>query len=171
MNDEAFARLIAEEVKNKATEAQKKYLALPENRDRWKRGLTALASNLDRQIEQINAYEKSRLEEYEHLGDEGIALIAETSANFNARRAKIERFNFFVSQKLDEVIRLAASFASGEETEDLSGFYRRAIQKWWSLMDEYELEPTPIDEALYAVLDGKWEFDSVREEDFDDFGD
>ena len=39
MNDEAFSRLVAEEVKNKASDAQKKYLALPENLERWKVGL------------------------------------------------------------------------------------------------------------------------------------
>ena len=39
MNDESFARLVADDVKNKSTEAQKKYLQLPENIKRWRRAL------------------------------------------------------------------------------------------------------------------------------------
>ena len=59
MNDEAFSRLVAEEVKNKASEAQRKYLALPENLERWKRALQYLSSNLEEQIVEIDRRRKS----------------------------------------------------------------------------------------------------------------
>ncbi len=170
MNDEAFSRLVAEEVKNRASEAQKKYLAMPENLERWRRALQYLSQNLEDQIVSIDREEKIRLSQYEKLGAEGAILLAETSANSAVRRSKIDRFRFFVTEKLDEVTRLAlAASQSVNPTED---FYRRAINKWWSLMQDFEMEPTKIDYALRASLDGKWEFDNLSlENNFDDFED
>lgn len=170
MNDEAFARLVAEDVKNNSTDQQKQYLALPENIVRWQLALKFLAKNLEEQIQGINEYENNKLLDYQKLGDEGIRLIAETSANFNSRRAKIERFKFFVSQKLDEVARLSGS-ANKTPSPNMADFYFRAITKWLSLMEEYELEPTRIDEALIASLDGKWEFDEITKDNINIFFD
>ena len=169
MNDEAFSRLVAEEVKNKASEAQKKYLAMPENLDRWKRALQYLAKNLEDQMADIDRQEKIRLSQYKELGVEGDILIAESSANSAVRRSKIERFRFFVTSKLDEVSRI---IASSSDENSLDDFHRRAIKKWWSLMQEFEMEQTRIDHALYASLEGKWEFDDLdSENNFDDFED
>jgi hypothetical protein len=169
MNDEAFSRLVAEEVKNKASEAQKKYLAMPENIDRWKRALQYLSTNLEEQIKEIDRQEKIRLTQYKSLGEEGDLLVAEASANSDIRRSKIDRFRFFVSAKLDEVSRIVASVSDDGSSDD---FHRKAIKKWWSLMQEFEMEPTRIDHALYATLDGKWEFEELSlENNFDDFED
>jgi hypothetical protein len=39
-------------------------------------------------------------------------------------------------------------------------------------MEDFEMEPTRIDHALYASLDGKWEFDDLSlENNFDDYED
>ncbi len=169
MNDEAFSRLVAEEVKNKATEAQKKYLALPENLDRWKRALQYLSNNLEEQIKEIDRQEKTRLSQYKSLGAEGDLLLAETSATSSVRRSKIDRFRFFVTAKLDEVSRMVASVSDDNLLDD---FHRKAIKKWWSMMQEFEMEPTRIDHALHASLEGKWEFDDLNlENNFDDFED
>ena len=71
--------------------------------------------------------------------------------------------------KLDEVSRMVASVS---EENPLDDFHRKAIRKWWSLMQEFEMEPTRIDHALYATLDGKWEFEELSlENNFDDFED
>ncbi len=59
MNDEVFAQLVAEDVKNKVTDSQRDYLMLPHNRERWKRALLVLSENLDNQIDNIN-YDKQR---------------------------------------------------------------------------------------------------------------
>lgn len=169
MNDEAFARLVAEEVKNKASDSQRRYLALPENLERWKRALQYLSQNLEDQIVDIDRQEKIRLSQYEGLGAEGDLLLAEASANSAIRRSKIDRFRFFVTAKLDEVTRLVASQLDESSSDD---FYRRAIKKWWDLMQDFEMEPTRIDYALHASLDGKWEFDDLSlENNFDDFED
>jgi hypothetical protein len=169
MNDEAFSRLVAEEVKNKASEAQKKYLAMPENLERWKRALQYLSTNLEEQIKEIDRQEKIRSTQYKSLGTEGDLLLAEASANSDVRRSKIDRFRFFVSAKLDEVSRMVASVS---EENPLDDFHRKAIRKWWSLMQEFEMEPTRIDHALYASLDGKWEFEDLNlENNFDDLED
>ena len=87
MNDEAFSRLVAEEVKNKASEAQKKYLTMPENLERWKRALQYLATNLEEQIKEIDQQEAIRLTKYKNLGTEGDLLLAEASANMAATAA------------------------------------------------------------------------------------
>jgi len=44
-------------------------------------------------------------------------------------------------------------------------FLRRAIEQHKAMMISYDLEPTPIDGALWAALDGRWEFDNLSEED------
>jgi len=169
MNDEAFSRLVAEEVKNKASEAQKKYLMMPENLDRWKRALQYLSTNLEEQIKEIDQQEAIRLTKYKNLGTEGDLLLAEASATSGVRRSKIDRFRFFVSAKLDEVSRMVASVSEENPSDD---FHRKAIKKWWSLMQEFEMEPTRIDCALYASLDGKWDFEDLSlENNFDDFED
>lgn len=165
MNDDAFARLVAEDVKNKSSRDQKAYLSLPENWTRWQKALGALIDNLNDQRERILESEKSTIEKYKGLGEEGIRLITELNANFEDRRKKIERFTYYVEQKYDEVTRMIAT--GGEKVDERVGmieFYRKAISKHRDLMMEYELDPTTIDEALWASLDGKWEFDEITEE-------
>lgn len=165
MNDDAFARLVAEDVKNKSTREQKAYLALPENWTRWQRALKALINNLNSQRDAILDNERSTIDKYRDLGDEGIRMITELNASFEDRRKKIERFTYYVEQKYDEVTRMIAT--GGEEVDERVGmieFYRKAIMKHRELMMEYELDATTIDEALWASLDGKWDFDDITEE-------
>jgi hypothetical protein len=173
MNDDAFARLVAEDVKNKSTPQQQAYLTLPENWIRWQKALNLLSENLVKQIAGIHEFEREKLKEYELLGDEGIRLIAETSASFDERRAKIERFNFYVQEKYDEVSRMIAVGSSNvDERIKMVEFFRRAIEKHKALIDEYEMDPTAIDYALWDTLDGKWNFDTITEENaFGSFSD
>ena len=169
MNDDAFARLVAEDVKNNTSREQKEYLVLPENWSRWQRALKALSDNLAVQIETITDNENRDLERYRELGDEGIRLIAEATASFDDRRKKIERFRFHVENKFDEVSRLIAVGSSAhDERVSMVEFYRRSIEKHRELMEEFELSPTLIDRALWSSLDGKWEFDEIDEDALDD---
>jgi len=165
MNDDAFARLVAEDVKNRSTLEQRRYLSHSENKNKWLRALQALSENLKTQITNIALDEEVEIMKYRDLGKDGIKLIAEQTAMSLDRSAKIKRFNFFVEQKLEEVIR-SASVASADayDKANLADFYRRAIEKHKELMSEYELDGTSIDDALWASLDGKWDFDKVNAE-------
>jgi hypothetical protein len=173
MNDESFARLVAEDVKNKSSRDQKAYLMLPENWTRWQRALAALKDNLSEQIDRIVSQEDSVAEKYKDLGDEGLKILTELRADWDDRRKKIERFRYYVEQKYDEVTRMIA--VGGDEVDErlsLVDFYRKAISKHRELMFRYEMDPTPIDGALWSSLDGKWEFDGITEETaFSSFGD
>jgi len=165
VNDDAFARLVAEEVKNKASRDQRAYLMLPENWTKWQKALKALMNNLSSQLEQIKSSEDEQIARYRDLGDEGIRAITEISTSFQDRRKKIERFAYYVEQRYDEVTRMI--LLGGEQVDERVGlieFYRKAINRHRELMEEYELDPTNIDEALWASLDGKWEFDGITEE-------
>ena len=71
MNDDAFARLVAEEVKNNVSDAQKNYLLLPENWTRHQRALTALTENLADQISRLYQDKIVEIQRYEALGDDG----------------------------------------------------------------------------------------------------
>ena len=53
INDDVFARMVSEDVKNKLSSVQKQLLLQPENWERWKEGLLLLIENLDIQIESI----------------------------------------------------------------------------------------------------------------------
>ena len=166
MLDETFARLVAEEVKNRVTEEQKEYLRLPENWTRWQRALIALGENLTSQLDGISAQEKEYTERYKALGDSGLKLLAETLAESETRRKKIARFKFHVDGRLDEVTRM---IGLGSEAIDdrlkAVEFLRKAIEKHRELMQELDVEPTGVDKALWAALDGKWEFDNIQASD------
>lgn len=158
MNDDTFARIVAEDVKNKATVSQQEYLSMGHNRDRWKRSLTALIDNLNDQIEDINDDEAADVERYEKLGKSGIALVSSATATYEERRHKIERFRFHVENKLDKVCAILDS----EEFLSRVDLFEKAIQQHRLLMEGYDMEVTPADQALWATLDGKWEFDNVK---------
>jgi hypothetical protein len=158
MNDDTFARIVAEDVKNKATISQQEYLSMAHNRDRWKRALTALIDNLNDQIEDINDDEAADIERYEKLGKSGIGLLSSATATYEERRHKIERFRFHVENKLDQV----CAMSDTEEFLSRADLFEKAIRQHRLLMEECDMEVTPADEALWATLDGKWEFDDVK---------
>jgi hypothetical protein len=166
MDDDAFSRLVAEEVKNRVTPEQREYLSLPENRDRWERALVILTDNLNNQLTDLDAREERERERYEALGTDGLKLLAEMLADVENRKKKVSRFLFHVERRIEAVHRLAAG--SSEEIQErarLVEFLRRSIEQHRTLMIRENLEPTPIDSALWAALDGEWNFDDI---DFDE---
>ena len=162
MLDETFARLVAEEVKNRVTDEQREYLRLPENWTRWQRSLMILADNLNGQLDILSGQEKDDTHRYKSLGDTGLKLLAETLSEYETRRKKIMRFKFHVDGRLDEVTRMIAlgSDAVDERLKTVD-FLRKAIERHHSLLQELDMEPTSVDQALWATLDGKWEFDDI----------
>lgn len=169
MNNDAFARLVAEDVKNRAHTHQREYLRLPENWERWREALVDLVDNLERQERNLDRQQQTEEMRYEALGEDGLRLLAEASTQYDARRKKIGRFKFYVEARLDEVSRMIAlgseGATSGDEKLQLVGFLRRSIEKHREMMQVYDLEPSPIDFALWRALDGKWEFDEINPED------
>ena len=77
LTDDAFAQLVAEEVKNKLSPGQRQVLLESVNWDRWKRALNALSDNLLTQIESIEADAESDANRYMALGRDGRKLAKE----------------------------------------------------------------------------------------------
>lgn len=170
MNDDAFARLVAEEIKNNASEQQREYLRLPENWSRWHRAIKALSDNLDNQLKFIHERNQQEIARYSELGEEGITLIAEASAESDNRRKKIERFKFHVTSRLDEVSRMIALGTDAvEERLKTVEFLRKSIERHQELMAHYDMEATPIDIALWSTLDGRWNFDDITDDTISDY--
>lgn len=166
MNDDTFARVVAEDVKNRANGTQRDYLMLPENWSKWQRSLKTLEANLADQLVNIQDHEMNQISTYKALGKDGIKLVAEAAAEFESRRKKIERFKFHVTNRLDEVARMIAMGTDAvDERLKTVDFLRRAIEQHRTMMTSYDLEPTPIDVALWATLEGRWEFDDLSEDD------
>lgn len=166
MNDDAFARLVAEEVKNRVSRSQRDFLALPDNWGRWQRALVVLVENLRIQLERLDADEEIDRERYESFGEDGVKLLAEAMSDYENRRSKISRFKFHVDKRLDEVSRMIALGAdSVDEDSSAHAFLRKAIEKHRDMLEEYDLEATPIDLALWDALDGKWSFEMITAED------
>lgn len=162
MNDDAFARLVAEEVKNNVSDSQKQYLLLPENWGRWRRALSALVDNLSSQLARIEKETADQVARYEMLGDEGFALVAEVAAEADHKTKKISRFKFYVESKLEEVNRMIALGTDHiDEKVKVVEFLRQAILTHKKMMEDNDLEPTDIDLALWDSLDGTWSFDKV----------
>ncbi len=163
MNDDAFARLVAEEVKNRVSRSQRDFLNLPENWSRWQRALVVLVDNLRNQLDRLDADERVDRERYESLGNDGVKLLAEAMSDYESRRSKISRFQFHVDKRLDEVSRMIAlGVDSVDEDSSTHSFLRRAIEKHRQMLEEYDLEATPIDLALWDALDGKWSFELIN---------
>ena len=166
IDDQTFAKMVAEEVKNKLSPNQRRILLERDNWDRWRQNLMALLENLDSQIQ---ATEKSRLddaERYESFGDEGLALLEQANASYDSRVKKISRFRFHVERRLNEVASMidTGEIAEGNGWESVE-FLKRGITKHRALLREYDLEETVIDRALWSLLDDRWEFDNIRPTD------
>lgn len=170
LTNDNFARLVAEDVKNRVSVEQSDYLRLPENVARWKRSLQLLLVNLDNQLDDLATKEELEVRRYEGLGGDGVNLLAEVQTVIEQRRRKIVRFRFHVEKRLDEVIRLSNA-ASKDETAQSANYnlLRSAIQKHKELLLDEDFFATLsdadqdlIDEALWASLDGVWAFDEVE---------
>ena len=162
LTDDAFAQLVAEEVKNQLSPSQRETLLAVENWDRWKRALMALTINLVSQIEEIEANAEADENRYLAMGRDGRKLAKEAQAAYAARIARIGRFKFHVDKRLDQV---AGMIETGQplamNPHETANFYRRAIVKHRELMTQFDMEDTAIDRALWGTLENKWEFDRV----------
>ena len=158
MNDEVFAQLVAEDVKNKVSESQRDYLMLPQNRERWKRALLALSENLENQIDNIN-YDKQRdVERYVALGDDGVTLLAEAVSAYDMRINKVTRFKFHVNKRLDFVTALGEDESIASRVQILESAIAAYIQERGEDMDD-------LDEALEVALkENKFIFDELENE-------
>jgi hypothetical protein len=165
MNDDAFAKLVAEEVKNRATRDSRAFLLRSDNWDRWQKALLALIENLDIQIENIDYDIEADTERYTKI-EGGSILLSEALANYELRKKKIQRFRFHVENRLNQVNKM---IETGVEIEDdaLTTLVtlQKAIRRHKEMMYEYDLEDTPIDRALWASLEGRWEFEKITPED------
>jgi hypothetical protein len=166
MNDDAFARLVAEEVKNKVSKSQRLVLMEKENWDKWRRALVALTGTLQTQLDNLADDEESDRERYAELGTDGQRLLAMAMSDYNMRRSKIERFKFHVERRLDEVEQMIST-GQPPDSDPLKNaiLYENAIKKHRELIETYDIEPTPIDLALWDSLEGQWSFNKIKPED------
>lgn len=165
MNDDAFARLVAEEVKNKVSRTQRNILMEKQNWDKWKRALQTLVETLNDQLETLLDDEETDRERYESLGQDGAKLLAESMAEYESRRSRIERFLFHVERRLDEVENMIQTGTIENDPSKNALLYENAIKKHKAMIEQYDIEPTPIDIALWEALDGKWAFSKIKPED------
>lgn len=165
INDDAFARMVSEDVKNKISSSEKSILMQPENWNRWKETLLILIQNLDRQIDSLVSDADADAERYSSMGRSGERLAAAAARDYQFRIKKIDRFKFHVNRRLDEVMVMIETGQVKEESGwDRAAFLENAIFRHRSLLKEFELEETAVDRALWGALEGKWDFDSINEE-------
>lgn len=162
MSDDAFAHLVAQDIKNKVNDKQREFLRESQNVGRWARCLDALLSNLNEQIEDIDADIASDTEQYSALGEDGTALLAEATHYYLGQKRKIEKFKGYVSRKINEVAELVSMLENGVSSDDdILVICRQAIIRHRKELNENDIEPTPYDEALWAALDGQWNFEEI----------
>jgi hypothetical protein len=161
MSDDAFAKLVAEEVKNRVSSESRSYLLEEDNWNRWRKALVALIENLDNQIEGIHNDITADTERYSQIED-GSVLLSSALAAYEMRKKKIDRFRFHVQNRLAQVDKMIHTGVAIED-EPLAALMllKKAIRMHKQLMYEQDMEDTAIDRALWAALDGKWLFDEV----------
>lgn len=169
ISDDEFARLVSEDVKNKVSSRQRQVLLDPQNWNRWQRALVMLVENLDNQIADIEADQEADKKRFGSMGEDGEVLLQESEFAYKTRKTKIERFRFHVNRRLDDVTKMLETGASDHVRRDVltvnsdANFYRKAIAKHRALLDEYDLEATEIDRALWRALDNEWAFEEINE--------
>jgi hypothetical protein len=163
MNDDAFAKIVAEEVKNKLPQSDRELLLRQENWERWKNALVALVEVLEDQISDIEIDSESDRIRYEQLGRSGKRLAQEAASAYDSKKHKINRFKYHVEKRLDQVVKM---METGEKIDDEVSveveLLRKSISKHRELLQEYDLEETAIDRALWDSLKGRWTFDSIN---------
>lgn len=165
ISDDAFAKIVAEEVKNRASQDNRAILLDKENWDRWSRALRALIDNLDDQLQNIEADIEADTERY-GLIEEGEVLLATSLAVYETRKKKIERFKFHVENRLSQVDKMIHTGVTPKDEPVTALIHlQNAIRTHKRLMYVFDMEDTPLDRALWAALDGKWLFDSITAED------
>jgi len=153
MDDSTFDRLVSEDVKNLLTKEKSDYLRLPENLKRWKSALLELIENLDEQIAELAQDEKTAIENLPNR------MVTEYKINSDEKKTKISRFRFYVIQKMSECEKLLALGTEPDESDlSLASFLTKAIEEHQKLMLDNGFEPTPIDKALWASINGDWSF-------------
>lgn len=165
LTDDAFAKFVAEEVKNRVSADVREKLFQQENWDRWERALIALVENLESQLERIRGDIDSDTERYSAI-DGGEALLSEALAYYEKQTKKIERFKFHVNSRLTQVSKMIATGARFED--DMAKqiiMLKNGIKRHREMLEQYDLEDTAIDRSLWDLLDGKWTFDSIKESD------
>lgn len=163
LTDDAFVRLVADDVKNRVTDEQRSYLRLPSNTARWIEALESLLVSLESQLLELDRKEVIEVQRFSALGDDGVVLLAELQTDIEARRTKIGRFRFHVETRLDEARRaqIIASDVGGERAR-AADFFREAIARHREMILAYDFDYSDIDEALWATLDGLWSFDDIE---------
>lgn len=169
VSDDEFARLVSEDVKNKVSSRQRQVLLEPTNWSRWSRALLLLIENLENQILDIAADQEADTRRFSAMGEDGAVLLSESKFAYDGKKKKIERFKFHVNRRLDDVTSMI-ELGKTDHIEEIiptvnsdANFYRRAIAKHRSLLDEFDLEPTEIDRALWRALDNEWTFGEINE--------
>jgi hypothetical protein len=165
ISDDMFAYMVSEDVKNKLSPAQKATLMQKENWSKWQKCLIALIENLDGQLEDLDEDEDAdmkRFSEIESRYGSKRNLVQQAQNSYASKKIKIERFKFHVSKKLDDVTRMieTGSLMESNGWEQVE-FFKRAIYTHRKMLTENDMEPTSIDEALWASLQNKWEFDNI----------
>ena len=166
LSDDAFARLVAEDVKNHADPNQKSYLRAEDVIDRWREALYALLSNLDGQLAGIDDSETRDVEHLKGL-PKADRKVFETHESYSHQRSKIQRFKFHVEQRLAEADRLVVLNGSSKHVS-VESFLRKAIEMHKEMMQTHDFSPTPIDEALWAAVKGQWAFGDIDPDDLED---
>lgn len=160
INDDTFAFFVAEEVKNKLSPSQRQILLDKENWGRWQRALVALVDNLNRQIEKIEVSREADEERFSEYGSR--RMQKEMQNSYGARKLKIERFRFHVNKRLDEVTKMIETGVTPSENPwEKVEFFKRAIFEHRRMMQDNDLEATPIDTALWNALTERWDFDKI----------
>lgn len=163
VNDDTFARLVSEDVKNKISLKQKQILQDPQNWERWKDCLLFLSENLTEQILDIDSDAEQDIQSYVKIGE--LALMEEAKLAYKNKKNRIERFHFHVQRKLSDVVLMIEKNSTNQITSsetDISGFYKKAILMHRKLIYEYDFEETPIDRALWDAIDGIWSFSDIK---------
>ena len=168
ISDDEFARLVSEDVKNRLSSRQRAILTEEQNWNRWQKALLHLVDNLNDQIDNLIADSEADSERFRAMGVDGEILLRESEFAYDAKRGKIERFMFHVNRRLDDVTKLIETGSSSHinnehfaASTDVN-FYRKAIAKHRALLNEYDLEATEIDKALWRALDNEWAFEDIN---------
>ena len=96
ITDDEIVYMVAEEVKNRLSPAQRGILLSKENWGRWQECLLALVNNLNQQLRNIDEDRSADEMRFQELGSR--RMLSEATSQYKHRQFKIERFNVVLSR-------------------------------------------------------------------------
>lgn len=147
MNDDFFAKLIFDDLRNEISEENLSILHESSNLKKWRRGLDAILCRFEEKLADLEYEETADESRYVSLGREGKKLLKMATEHYSSKKNRLKKFIFRISQRLEYVDTLVQEefYSEFEPAIELAA----AIKKHKQTIESMGIEPNVWDIELW----------------------